>query len=636
MKKNLLFFVLAFVACFVGAKADEIVVADGEDTNYYLPIKGSYCDTEGTYGYMIYPKEDLAEIAGAEISGLMFHFKTTMSENNAGCVLQMSLKEVDDATIPNNSTTYSDLKVCGTYTIVGGETTMPFSFAENFAYSGEKNLLVEVKVITASSGYADFYTYGVRQTAGVNTSLSYYSYGTLQNFIPKATIEYVTEAVDWDAKVTPEGIDFGKIYTGEQATQNITIKNRGLNAFTPTFNVKAPFSIDWNTEIAAGETVEVPVVFNPTEDGNYKDTVVVNCGEAGSFKVGLAGRSVEAGSELIVCDGTNQNGYIPVYGSFYDTQGTTSQFIYPASMLVDLNGRAITSVKFFSNSAIGIKGGKLQLSVKEVDYTIFERETATAIPTNTVTDMTVVATVVPTGTEKELEFVFDEPFTYAGGNLAFETYVVEPNNYSTITWLGENQNNYSSYYAYNSSWGGLSTNVSQFLPKMFISTIAAGEQPVEEGNFISYTAEQANGTVAVTLEDGTPVESLVTKVKEGEKFTVTATAAQGYVVSGIEVKAGEIVITPTDDVYDGEFSAPRLNAEGGSTMSETYEMPAEDVAITVTFEVRTGIDTLNAENVKSVRYYNAAGVESSTPFQGINIVVSEMTDGSKTVSKVVK
>ena len=636
MKKNLLFFVLAFVACFVGAKADEIVVADGEDTNYYLPIKGSYCDTEGTYGYMIYPKEDLAEIAGAEISGLMFHFKTTMSENNAGCVLQMSLKEVDDATIPNNSTTYSDLKVCGTYTIVGGETTMPFSFAENFAYSGEKNLLVEVKVITASSGYADFYTYGVRQTAGVNTSLSYYSYGTLQNFIPKATIEYVTEAVDWDAKVTPEGIDFGKIYTGEQATQNITIKNRGLNAFTPTFNVKAPFSIDWDTEIAAGETVEVPVVFNPTEDGNYKDTVVVNCGEAGSFKVGLAGRSVEAGSELIVCDGTNQNGYIPVYGSFYDTQGTTSQFIYPASMLVDLNGRAITSVKFFSNSAIGIKGGKLQLSVKEVDYTIFERETATSIPTNTVTDMTVVATVVPTGTEKELEFVFDEPFTYAGGNLAFETYVVEPNNYSTITWLGENQNNYSSYYAYNSTWGGLSTNVSQFLPKMFISTIAAGEQPVEEGNFISYTAEQANGTVAVTLEDGTPVESLVTKVKEGEKFTVTATAAQGYVVSGIEVKAGEIVITPTDDVYDGEFSAPRLNAEGGSTMSETYEMPAEDVAITVTFEVRTGIDTLNAENVKSVRYYNAAGVESSTPFQGINIVVSEMTDGSKTVSKVVK
>jgi hypothetical protein len=42
------------------------------------------------------------------------------------------------------------------------------------------------------------------------------------------------------------------------------------------------------------------------------------------------------------------------------------------------------------------------------------------------------------------------------------------------------------------------------------------------------------------------------------------------------------------------------------------------------------------ENVKSVRFYNAAGVESATPFNGVNIVVCEMTDGSKSVIKVVK
>ena len=631
MKKNLLFFVLAFVACFVGAKADEIVVADGEDTNYYLPIKGSYCDTEGTYGYMIYPKEDLAEIAGAEISGLMFHFKTTMSENNAGCVLQMSLKEVDDATIPNNSTTYSDLKVCGTYTIVGGETTMPFSFAENFAYSGEKNLLVEVKVITASSGYADFYTYGVRQTAGVNTSLSYYSYGTLQNFIPKATIEYVTEAVDWDAKVTPEGIDFGKIYTGEQATQNITIKNRGLNAFTPTFTVDAPFSVNWDTEIASGETVEVPVVFNPEADGVYNNNLAVTCGEAGTFNVSLKGTSIEAGSEIVVCEGTNQNGYIPVYGYYYDTQGTTSQFIYPAEMLTQLQGRAITSVKFFSNSTILFKEGKLQLSAKEVDYTTFVRETATSVPSNAVTDMKVVATIVPTGEDTELEFVFDEPFVYNGGNLAFETYVVEKNNYASTTWLGLNQTNDCAFYVYTSSWGGTSSNLAKFLPKMLMTTVAAGEQPVEEGKVITFTAEQENGTVAVALEDGTAVESNVTKVKEGEKFTVTATPAEGYEVENIEVKAGETVLNPVN--AEGETM---LKAE--APVAGTYEMPAEDVTITVTFKKKspTAIENINTSNVKSVRYYNAAGVESATPFQGVNIVVREMTDGSKTTTKIVK
>lgn len=172
-------------------------------------------------------------------------------------------------------------------------------------------------------------------------------------------------------------------------------------------------------------------------------------------------------------------------------------------------------------------------------------------------------------------------------------------------------------------------NAPQLHPISFVEY----QEPVVE-SFISYTAEQANGTVAVVLEDGTQVESLVTKVAEGQKFTVIATAKQGYVVTGIEVKAGEIVITPSEEPYEGEFSAPR--AEGSTEMTQTYTMPAEDVAITVTFEVKTGIDTINMENVKAVRFYNAAGVESATPFNGVNIVVREMTDGSKSVIKVVK
>lgn len=175
-------------------------------------------------------------------------------------------------------------------------------------------------------------------------------------------------------------------------------------------------------------------------------------------------------------------------------------------------------------------------------------------------------------------------------------------------------------------------NASQLHPISFVEY----QEPVVE-SFISYTAQQERGTVAVTLEDGTAVESLVTKVAEGTKFTVTATAAQGYMVTNIEVKAGEIVITPTtDDPYNGEFSAPALKAEGAREMSQTFEMPADDVAITVTFDTRTGIENINMDNVKAVRFFNAAGVESATPFQGVNIVVREMNDGSKVVTKMVK
>ncbi len=55
-----------------------------------------------------------------------------------------------------------------------------------------------------------------------------------------------------------------------------------------------------------------------------------------------------------------------------------------------------------------------------------------------------------------------------------------------------------------------------------------------------------------------------------------------------------------------------------------------------TNNIPTGVENLKLDGVKNVRYYNAAGIESATPFQGVNIVVMEMTDGTKKVVKVIK
>ena len=53
--------------------------------------------------------------------------------------------------------------------------------------------------------------------------------------------------------------------------------------------------------------------------------------------------------------------------------------------------------------------------------------------------------------------------------------------------------------------------------------------------------------------------------------------------------------------------------------------------------VPTAISTVNANSqVESVRYYNVAGIESSKPFAGMNIVVTRYSDGSTTTSKVVR
>ena len=51
----------------------------------------------------------------------------------------------------------------------------------------------------------------------------------------------------------------------------------------------------------------------------------------------------------------------------------------------------------------------------------------------------------------------------------------------------------------------------------------------------------------------------------------------------------------------------------------------------------TAIDTINATvDAKSIRYYNLQGVESATPFDGLNIVVVEHVDGTTSTSKVIK
>ena len=60
--------------------------------------------------------------------------------------------------------------------------------------------------------------------------------------------------------------------------------------------------------------------------------------------------------------------------------------------------------------------------------------------------------------------------------------------------------------------------------------------------------------------------------------------------------------------------------------------------LTAESNIPTAINTVGAGNgeVKSVKYVNVAGVVSDIPFEGVNIVVTEYTDGSRTATKMLK
>ncbi len=78
-------------------------------------------------------------------------------------------------------------------------------------------------------------------------------------------------------------------------------------------------------------------------------------------------------------------------------------------------------------------------------------------------------------------------------------------------------------------------------------------------------------------------------------------------------------------------NAPGLKAEGEGG----YVVYPQDLK--VNNALPTAINGVVAGNgvVKSVKYVNVAGIVSDRPFQGVNIVVTEYTDGTSTTSKVI-
>ena len=58
---------------------------------------------------------------------------------------------------------------------------------------------------------------------------------------------------------------------------------------------------------------------------------------------------------LTVCQPADENSRdanFPVYGLYTDTEGTTSQMIYPAEMLADMENGQISQIKFFATDII--------------------------------------------------------------------------------------------------------------------------------------------------------------------------------------------------------------------------------------------------------------------------------------------
>ena len=473
MKKSfkLLFAALFALASFTSAQAAELTVFEGTATNTKVPIYGMYMDTQGTRVQVMYPESALTDMVGLPINSVKFYTDADGITLTGGNVEVLVGTTTQTAFPSSGATPIEGLTHVANITLNPGDTELLIKFEEPFVYNGG-SLVIETNVLEKTDEYANIYFLGVEQYGSYNAVTYTYSWATV-SFYPMATFDYTP--ADYAAAVTPAELAFGRLYPDQEAEpKTFTIKNNGLNAFTPIFSgVEAPFSVTpAPAEIASGVVVTYTVAFAPTALGEYNQTLAIDCGAAGQFQVALSGAQVERPVELVVADGETTNKMVPVDPENYEHVGGGgfSQMIYPAEMLADLAGKKITGIKFHTTKAMTLNGGNIQLSLKEVEEGSFASATA-------ITDMTVVANGAPVAGETELVFEFTQPYVYNGGNLAIEALVTANGNYSfSDAYLGVASENAAYAHIYNFGW---EDGLVSFLPKATIS-YEKGDTPEPE------------------------------------------------------------------------------------------------------------------------------------------------------------
>lgn len=98
--------------------------------------------------------------------------------------------------------------------------------------------------------------------------------------------------------------------------------------------------------------------------------------------------------------------------------------------------------------------------------------------------------------------------------------------------------------------------------------------------------------------------------------------------------------TSTDDL-DEEDDTPRETWEADVWFDDfklvKYGTEAQTAKLSDIQDEVTGVnDVTTSKKVASVTYYNVAGMNSEKPFDGINIVVTTYSDGSKRTTKTIK
>ena len=245
--------------------------------------------------------------------------------------------------------------------------------------------------------------------------------------------------------------------------------------------------------------------------------------------------------ELTVHDGTATSYKVPAYHFYFD-DFTRAQTVYPADELAAVNGRIITSVKWYSDVASFTFCSPVVVYLKEVDNPTINAYTATD------ECIIVYQGTLSTGIDGAVVVAFSEPFAYNGGNLLIGVENVSDTGYKKINFYGETVVGASIAGNSSSPTSAASVEQQNFIPKTTFTHVSLHTVSGLPTTNATVTVDGVTVDVPASGEIKVPAGAKVKVIPVGSwKFTKFAAAKAP---NSISIEVGES--TMTFEFADGE------------------------------------------------------------------------------------
>ena len=658
-------------------KADA-TVADGATTNYYLPIYGNQYRSK-QINQMIYPATMLTEIEGKKLKSMKFY---STGINFSGGAFNVSMGTTTLTTFPQSN--YS--RITGLTTVktgqvaVSGGTELVITFDEPYEYNGG-NLVIEFEV-TSTGSYNTTYFYGINP-GGYTSFNSYgtsigsngrYNSGARRQFLPKVTFEWEVEVDPVTAgTVSPNALTYSDVIIGKSRTQTVTVTNTGNQNFTPvidTTGLPSEFTVTGNGEVLPNGSINLTVTYSPTDEGPHSGSFTVTIGDQ-TYNVTVTGNGIVVNTILV-----SNEIMVPVYKSDLES---AAHNIYSANDIANDEHMALKAncgdyVKVLVKDEEAVTRYNVERKANNEDeWTVVamatHEEGNTFMPRNN--DMTAQGDAVAfDGGATEMWLPVQDnvpnaktvtmyvPVTVADGKIT------QDNTYGAARRTRATDDIAMTIHVGGSKsdkrWGGhwnqalpdgTTADYCVYTPVITITTSDLdGETRVpymfrawliSEGAYNFDRDPETTGIVGTTpLESpyllGEQVLTDVPSVQQvviGENWDPETSPVRLQNAFGAPVSNARIEIVVRAYYHLVNSNANMLRDANDDTPMFRFSQEGTEGY----FDLPTGIiDLIGDRQVVSVTYVNTLGMQSSQPFDGVNIVVTRYNDGSIMTSKVIR